>query len=556
MLLYENTITKIFEKIKKTPFETQLYEDSFSLIRSSLEEDTKRACVLSNELRILCNNAIKSNYQVAPILSDLSKRTLLFEAPYILDSYLQYLEINRNPEDRFYLPRRKVLLKVVNSLQKLVDDELDELFIAMPPRVGKTTLLLFFVTWIIGKYDELSNLYSAYSDIITNAFYKGILEIVQDPYTYTWSEIFPNSKVKETNAKDETININRKKRYPSLTCRSLYGTLNGACDCEGFLISDDLIGGIEEALSKDRLVSAWAKVDNNLIPRAKQKAKKLWCGTRWSMIDPAGLRMELLTNDDNFKNTKFEIINLPALNEKEESNFDYLYNVGFSTDFYKQRRASFERNNDMASWLAQYMGEPIERDGALFTPQEMRFYNGVLPEGKPDRIFLACDVAFGGGDYVSAPICFQYGDDIFVHDWIFDNGDKFVTRPRVIDIILKYGVQAANFEKNNGGDSYQEYIEDKLKNEYNYKLNITSTYAPTTKRKEQRIFDHAPEIRQFYFLEDGKRNKDYNLAMTNLYSFKITGKNKNDDSPDSLGQICEMIFNSAFRKFDIFKRPF
>lgn len=556
MLTYENTISKIFQKIKKTPFDIQLYEDCFSLIRVSLDEDIKQSCNYSKELRSFCNSAIKSDYKVAPALSDLAKRTLLFEAPYIFDSYLQYLEINRKPEERFYLPRRKVLLKVVNNLQRLVDDELDELFIAMPPRVGKTTLLLFFVTWIIGKNDELSNLYSAYSDIITNAFYKGILEIIQDPYTYTWGEIFPTSKVKETNAKDETININRKKRYPSLTCRSLYGTLNGACDCEGFLISDDLIGGIEEALNKDRLVSAWAKVDNNLLPRAKQKAKILWCGTRWSMIDPAGLRMELLTNDDTFKNRRFEIINLPALNEKEESNFDYLYSVGFDTDFYKQRRASFERNNDMASWLAQYMGEPIERDGALFTPQDMRFYNGVLPDGQPDRIFLACDVAFGGGDYVSAPVCYQFGDDVYVHDWIFDNGDKFITRPRIVDIILKHKVQAANFEKNNGGDSYQEYIEDVLKKEHSYKLNITSTYAPTTKRKEQRIFDHAPEIRQFYFLEDGKRNKDYNMAMTNLYSFKITGKNKNDDSPDSLSQICEMILTSSYKRFEITRRPF
>lgn len=556
MLTYKNTIDKIFLKIKKTPFDMQLYEDCFSLIRSSIEENAKEACALSTDLRHLCNLAIKENYQVAPTLSDLSKRTLLFEAPYILDSYLQYLEINRKPNERFYLPRRKILYKVVCNLQKLVDDELDELFIAMPPRVGKTTLLLFFVTWIIGKYDELSNLYSAYSDIITNAFYKGVLEIIQDPYTYTWNEIFPKAKVKETNAKDETININRKKRYPSLTCRSLYGTLNGACDCEGFLISDDLIGGIEEALSKDRLVSAWAKVDNNLIPRAKQNAKMLWCGTRWSMIDPAGLRMELLTNDDNFKNRRVEIINLPALNEKEESNFDFLYNVGFSTDFYKQRRASFERNNDMASWLAQYMGEPIERDGALFTPQEMRFYNGVLPCGTPDRIFLACDVAFGGGDFVSAPICYQYGDDVYIHDWVFDNGDKFVTRPRIIQAILNHKIQAANFEKNNGGDSYQEYIEEKLKTEYGYKLNITSTYAPTNKRKEQRIFDHAPEIRLFYFLEDGKRNKDYNLAMTNLYSFKITGKNKNDDSPDSLSQVCEMITSSSHRRFEITRRPF
>lgn len=556
MLTYEKTILKIFQKIKKTPSDTTLYEDCFSLLRASIEENVKKTCTYSQELRNLCNIAIRKDYKVAPALSDLSKRTLLLEAPHIFDSYLQYLEIKRKPEERFYLPRRKVLLRVVQDLQKLVDDELDELFISMPPRVGKTTLVLFFVTWIIGRNDEMSNLYSAFSDIITNAFYRGVLEVIQDPYTYTWSDVFPNSKVKETNAKDETININRKKRYPSLTCRSLYGTLNGACDCNGFLISDDLLGGIEEALNKDRLVAAWSKVDNNLIPRAKEKAKILWVGTRWSLIDPAGLRMELLTNDSNFANRRFDIINLPALDEDEESNFDYLYNVGFGTEYYKQRRASFERNNDMASWLAQYMGEPIERDGALFSPQEMKFYNGVLPDKTPDRIFLACDVAFGGGDFLSAPVCFQYGDDVFVHDWVFDNGDKFITRPKIISTIMKYKIQAANFEKNNGGGEYQEYIEEHLRDDFGYKLNITSTYAPTTKRKEQRIFDHAPEIREFYFLEDGKRSKDYSLAMTNLYSFKITGKNKNDDAPDSLSQVCEMISSSVHRKIEIFKRPF
>lgn len=227
-------------------------------------------------------------------LFDLYRRSLLFDAPYKFDSYLLYIEINRKPEERFYQPRRRILKQVVDNLQKLVDDELDELFISMPPRVGKTTILMFFVTWLIGRNSESSNLYSAYSDTITKAFYNGVLETIQDPMTYLWKDVFPSAKVVQTNSADETLNIDRKKRYPSLTCRSLYGTLNGACDCNGVEISDDLIGGIEEAMNKDRLMSAWSKVDNNLLPRAKEKAKILWCGTRWSMIDPAGLRMELL----------------------------------------------------------------------------------------------------------------------------------------------------------------------------------------------------------------------------------------------------------------------
>ena len=419
-------IAKILAKIKKTPTDYQAYEDLFSLCRAAISDERKEALSYSTMLRSICEKSIRQlSGGIIPKLVKLSNRTLLFEAPYLFDSYMQYLEINRKPQERFYLPRRKRLKEVVDAIQELVDDELDELFISMPPRVGKTTLIMFALTWIVGRNSELSNLYSAYSDVITAAMYSGALEVINDSYTYTWHEIFPDCKIANTNAKDEILNIDRKKRYPSLTCRSLYGTLNGACDCNGFLVSDDLIGGIEEALNKDRLASAWFKVDNNLIPRAKENAKRLWVGTRWSMVDPAGVRMDLLINDPTYATVRYKIINIPALDpETDESNFDYQYGVGFSTEYYRQRRASFERNNDIASWNAQYMGEPIERDGTLFAPEDLRYYNGILPDGEPDRIFMACDPAFGGGDFVSAPVAFQYDNDVFIHDLVFNAGDK------------------------------------------------------------------------------------------------------------------------------------
>lgn len=550
-------IEKILAKIKKTPTDYQAYEDLFSLCRSGIAEDRKEALHYSTELRLICEKSIrKLNGSIIPQLVKLSNRTLLFEAPYLFDSYMQYLEINRKPQERFYLPRRKRLKVVVDAIQELVDDELDELFISMPPRVGKTTLIMFALTWIVGRNSELSNLYSAYSDVITAAMYSGVLEVINDSYTYTWHEIFPDCKIANTNAKDEILNIDRKKRYPSLTCRSLYGTLNGACDCDGFLVSDDLIGGIEEALNKDRLASAWFKVDNNLIPRAKENAKRLWVGTRWSMVDPAGIRMDLLINDPTYATVRYKIINIPALDpETDESNFDYQYGVGFSTEYYRQRRASFERNNDIASWNAQYMGEPIERDGTLFAPEDLRYYNGILPDGEPDRIFMACDPAFGGGDFVSAPVAFQYDNDVFIHDLVFNAGDKKITRPMVVELVLRNKVQAAQFEANNGGEEYQEWVEARLK-EKGYRLNITSKRAQTTKKKELRIFDKAPEIREFYFLEQGKRSKEYSQFMMNLFSFKITGKNKNDDAPDSLAMLVEMRDGTFGGKPEIFRRPF
>ena len=549
-------LQKIFSKIKRLPFESGAYEDAFQIIREIEKEDFKYS---HEQNKILRGNIGSVMKRASPAetgkLFNLYKKTLLFDSPYYLDEYLLYIEIDRKPSERFYQPRRKVLKQVVDALQRLTDDELDELFLSEPPRIGKTSTLMFYVTWIIGRNSEASNLYSAYSDTITKAFYNGVLEIITDPVTYKWQDVFPEAKVVQTNSADETLNIDRKKRYPSLTCRSLYGTLNGACDCNGVLISDDLIGGIEEALNKDRMISAWGKVDNNLLPRAKEKAKILWCGTRWSMVDPAGLRMELLQNDERFRTRRYQIINLPALNENDESNFDYDYGVGFSTEYYRQRRASFERNNDMASWQAQYMGEPIEREGALFSPGDFRYYNGVLPEKEPDRVFMAVDPAYGGGDYVSAPIAYQYGEDIYLPAVVYDAGDKKITQPLLVNAVEKHNIAAMQIEATKATEGYKEGVDKILRNK-GIHINITTKSAPTNKSKEQRIFDKAPDIREHVvFLEPGKRSKEYELFMQNVFSFKMFAKNKNDDAPDSLAMLIDMAFFNT-RKVEAFRRTF
>lgn len=539
--------SKIFEETKRNP-DPKLYNDALTVcIEDKLYEEN--GLLRGKVARELLRGGPDSD-----ALMGVYRRSLLLDAPLNFDAYMQYLEIDRPAKERFYLPRRRVMLRVVRALQALADDRLDELFLSMPPRVGKTSMLMFYLTWILGREPELSNLYSAYSDVITKALYNGVLEIINDPTTYLWHDVFPESKIVQTNSADETINIDRKKRYPSLTCRSLYGTLNGACDCRGMLISDDLISGIEEALSKDRLVSAWGKVDNNLIPRAKETAKILWCGTRWSIIDPIGVRLDLLENDPAYKNRRVENINLPALDSDDESNFEYEYNVGFSSDYYHQRRASFERNNDIASWSAQYMGDPIEREGALFTPDGFRYYNGELPEGQPDRIFMAVDPAFGGGDFVAAPVCYQYGEDVYVHDVVYDNGDKTVTQPLLAEAIERNHVQAAQFEATKATEAYKEGVEELLK-QRGIRLNITSKAAPTDKAKFQRIFDKAPDIRErMIFRESGCRDKPYSLFMQNVLSYKALGKNKNDDAPDSLTMAINMLRMTS--RVEIFKRPF
>ena len=480
---------------------------------------------------------------------DLTKEIYMWLAPKDFDSYLIALEWNRKPEAKFYLPRRRQLIHEVAALQSLADDELDELFLSQPPRTGKTSTISFFMTWLLGRNSEISNLYSAYSDYITNGFYNSILEVMNDPATYTWHDIFPNEQIAATNSKEETIDVGRKKHYPSLTCRSLYGTLNGACDVRGLLVADDLLSGIEEAMSPDRLMSAWSKVDNNLLPRAVGRNKKiLWVGTRWSIADPIGKRLDLIQNDEHFRGLRWRVINIPALNEQDESNFDYDYGVGFSTEEYKRRRASFERNNDMASWLAQYMGEPIEREGTVFRPDDFRYFKGVLPDGEPERVFMAVDPAWGGGDFVAAPVIEKFGNDLYVVDVVYDNSDKRVTQKLIVDAVEKWGVSALQVEATKTTKAYADDIEALLA-ENGKKINLTTKAAPQTiGGKTQRIFDKAPDIRErMIFLEDGKRSREYSLFMQNVFSFKMVGKNKNDDAPDSLCMAIDMDQTTTYK---------
>ena len=474
------------------------------------------------------------------------------------DDFMLAVEWNRPAEEQFWLPRREKLMPIAQKLQDLEDDKLDELFLSQPPRTGKTTLMVMFLLWIMFRNSERSNLYCTYTASVADTFFNRLLEVLEDPYTYRWKELFPDSKVASTNRAEDTLNLDRKKGYPSFTARSLYANLNGGCDCNGYEIADDLHSGIEEALSKDRLNTAWARVTNNSLPRAKEGAKRLWIGTRWSMADCIARRLDILENDPKSAHIRYEVFNMPALDENDESNFDYKYGVGFSTQMYQQVRSSFERGDDLASWLAQFMGTPIERSGMLFSPDDFRYYNGVLPQDiDPDRIFMAVDPAWGGGDYVAAPIVYQYGEDMYIEDVVFNKGDKRSSQPEIVDKAIKYGVQAIYVEGTRVTADYGHGLDDLLRDR-GYRLNLqTSSKHFTGGGKFERICDKAPEIKEFMvFRENGHRSKEYQAFMENVFSFKFSKSTKqHDDAPDSLAMAISFTRNGE-AKAQIMKRFF
>ena len=537
---------------KQNPTEAQVYEDWFQAIvnlRDSLPQDKRfDAYKYSGELRSVCAammGKMKTGEDVAKVY-DIISRTYLFEAKDVFDSYCIYLEWNRAPEKKFYQPRRKVLKTVANALQDLADDRLDLLAISMPPGCGKTALAIFYLTWLAGRNPDEPMLTGSHSNSFVRGVYDECLRIFDKDGEYLWNDVFPDVTVSNTNAKDCRIDLGKRKRFETLEFTSI-GTGNaGLYRASTLLYCDDLVSGIEVALSKPRLDKLWETYTTDLRQRKiGNKCKELHIATRWSVHDVIG-RLEQNYGDSD----RNRFIVMPAMDEKDESNFDYDYGVGYSTETLRKQREVM----DEMSWKALYMNQPVEREGLLFPADELRYFNGVLPDGEPDRKLMVMDIAWGGGDFTACPIAYVYGDAVFIPDLVFNNGDKTVTRPEVVGKIIQHKINVVRGEANNGGDEYCDVVDSQLRQQ-GYHCSVRSQRAPSGQSKLSRIIQYAPDIKRFYFLDEKNQSKEYKAFMEQVTMFTQLGKVPHDDAPDSLAQLADELYN-GISKIEPVKRPF
>ncbi len=537
---------------KQNPTEAQVYEDWFQAVvnlRDALSQDKRfDAYKYSGELRSVCAammGKMKTGEDVAKVY-DIIGRTYLFEAKDVFDSYCIYLEWNRAPEKKFYQPRRKVLKTVANALQDLADDRLDLLAISMPPGCGKTALAIFYLTWLAGKNPDEPMLTGSHSNSFVRGVYDECLRIFDKDGEYLWNDVFPDVTVSNTNAKDCRIDLGKRKRFETLEFTSI-GTGNaGLYRASTLLYCDDLVSGIEVALSKPRLDKLWETYTTDLRQRKiGNKCKELHIATRWSVHDVIG-RLEQNYGDSD----RNRFIVMPAMDEKDESNFDYDYGVGYSTETLRKQREVM----DEMSWKALYMNQPVEREGLLFPADELRYFNGVLPDGEPDRKLMVMDIAWGGGDFTACPIAYVYGDAVFIPDLVFNNGDKTVTRPEVVGKIIQHKINVVRGEANNGGDEYCDVVDSQLRQQ-GYHCSVRSQRAPSGQSKLSRIIQYAPDIKRFYFLDEKNQSKEYKAFMEQVTMFTQLGKVPHDDAPDSLAQLADELYN-GISKIEPVKRPF
>ena len=448
----------------------------------------------------------------------------------VVDSGFRYLEKKREPKDRFYMPRREQLLKIglIDGLQGMIDDKYDILCISLIPGAGKTTIEKFFNALVIGWFPKDYNLFYSHSGDITRMYYDGVYDIVTNEDEYAWGEIFPDLKVTSTNAKMEQFNVGKYKPFPSVQCTSVGSKNAGKVRASKFLLVDDMIGGIEEALNPVVLDKLWNKYAVDARQRKTQdtdgkNCKEIHIATRWSVQDVIGRIQKMYEGNERVK-----VIAVPDIDPVTgKSNFNYEFS-GFTEAFFEDQQLLM----DEISYRCLYKQDPIEREGLVFAEDKIKTYLN-LPHGEPELITGQCDTKGKGTDYFVLPVLQKYGEDYYCVDCVCDNtADYEIQYENAANVIVNNKVQECEFERNAGGDRVALEVNKRVEQK-GWICNITD--VPTETNKEARIFQCSNWILQHVIFKDASLyspKEPYGVMMSLLKRYSVSGGKQLDDVPD------------------------
>ena len=478
----------------------------------------------------------------------LAKSSLLYLAHKYFDSFMLYLEFDRRPDKRFYAPRRKQLKRIVDGFQDVADGKIDLLTVSQPKRTGKTTLGLMFVIWRAGLLPDKSCLLAGRGDSLVKSFYDECLNIMQDKATYNYWDVFPGCTIANTNADQKTIDLNSKKRFSSIVCKSLSGQMTGVVEASNILYIDDPVQDQLEARNIERLNTLWASVSDDCMGRRKEGVPIIAQGTRFSINDPIG-RLQSIAPQMGWR---VKIVEVPALDPiTDESNFHYKYGLGFSTEYYRNERKML---SDI-QWQSEYQQRPIEERGTVFSRNDLQYYD-KLPDLEWDAILAVTDPSEGKGDNTCMIVAFVSGTEAYIEDVVFSNALPEYNAPKCGIMCVKYGVKICQIESNANGLLFAEKVETQIK-AMNGRTSVRT--KRTTANKETKIIVASDNIRNHFWFKNPNYldpASEYAQYLRNLWSYSQVSKNLTDDGPDCTAMMENMIGTLTTSKVTAFKRPF
>lgn len=523
-----------------------------NLLRVEDSPEIRRVHEMSERLRETVRKILSESMGDTAKLLELDKNSMLFDGPHNFDAFCQYIECEKEDARQFYQPRRPQLLTVARDLQRLEYGELNILGISLPPGVGKSTTELFYLSWISGRNPDLANLLVSHSGDIIDQMFSELKRLVQPGGEYLWQDVFPRVKIAGVNSALHTLDLENRKRFPTVQMTTLGSSNAGKVRATHLLACDDLVSKSEQAMNPDQMDKLWRAYTVDCKQRKlgdMDAVGELHISTRWSQQDVLG-RLE----DLNRNNPKAKFINFPVCDSEGHSYFNYPRGLGYDDEAVKDLRKSMED----VYFQSLYMGRPYEKDGQLYPREELRRYL-TLPDREPDAVIAVCDTKTTGPDYCVMPIVYQYGADYYIDDVVCENYNPDVVETNLVMKLLQHKVQQCQIESNVAGGKMASVIQDRV-NEAGGITNITTKW--TQANKETKILVNSTWVKTHCLFRDdttitGKAWGEYRTFMTFLMQYSVRGRNRHDDVPDAMAQLALYCTKAkALQKVHLVKRWF
>jgi len=438
----------------------------------------------------------------------------------------------------FYKLDRQYLIEFCNDLQEFYEGDGEVLVINMPPRHGKSRTAGMFVEWVLGKNINDKIMTGSYNETLSTMFSKNVRNDIQelkvDKYKVTYSDIFPNTRIKQG---DGAMNLwSLEGGYNNYLATSPTGTATGfGCS---LMIIDDLIKNASEAYNEEVLLKHWDWFTNTMLSRLEEGGKIIIIMTRWATGDLAGRVLEHYTS----QGAKVKHITLKAMQEDGTMLCDEVLS-------YKSYQAKIKAMGlDIAS--ANYQQEPIDIKGKLYT--SFKTYKKLPKDEKGNLLFSEIrnytDTADTGDDYLCSIDYGVYQGEAYIINVLYTKAGMEITEPATAKMLHDDGVNVADIESNNGGRGFSRAVERILRETHKTnKVQLNPFHQ--SKNKQARILSNSTWVmNHIYFpINWADRFPEYYQAMT---KYQKEGKNLHDDAPDATTGIAEKIGQGSKFSFD------
>ena len=152
-------------------------------------------------------------------------------------------------------------------------------------------------------------------------------------------------------------------------------------------------------------------------------------------------------------------------------------------------------------------------------------------------------------------IAYQYGNDFYIQDLVFENFAPQIIDEQLVLKLLKHKVQMCQFESNAAGGRTADKVQEKVKAQGG-RTRITKKW--TTANKETKIIVNSPFVKEHFLFKDNsviKQEKEYRAFINALCGYTLAGRNAHDDAPDAAAQLSEYVQSLYTRVATIGKSP-